>query len=56
MIGRVLKGEMLVDLAGARRYAAGFTAARIGAHYADTYAQLRSGRRTSDGRGLSAAA
>ena len=55
-IGRVLKGGMLTDIAGARRYAANFTAARIGAQYADTYAQLRSGRRTSDGRRLSAAA
>ena len=55
-IGRVLEGEMLADLAGARRYAARFTAARIGAHYAETYAQLRSGRRTNDEPRLSAAA
>ena len=55
-IGSVLEGRALTDLAGARRYAAGFTAARIGAHYAGIYTQLRSGRRIADPRRLSAAA
>ena len=55
-IGRVLEGRTMMDLAGARRYAAGFTAARIGAHYAGVYTQLRSGRRIADPHGLSAAA
>ncbi len=55
-IGHVLEGRALTDLAGARRYAAGFTAGRIGAHYAEIYAQLCSGRRTADRGRLSAAA
>jgi glycosyltransferase involved in cell wall biosynthesis len=50
-IGRVLEGRTLTDLAGARRYAARFTAGRIGAHYADIYARLGSRRRTADGVG-----
>jgi glycosyltransferase involved in cell wall biosynthesis len=55
-ISRVLEGRTLTDLAGARRYAARFTADRIGTHCADVYVQLRSGRGTSGRLRASAAA
>jgi glycosyltransferase involved in cell wall biosynthesis len=44
-IDRLLSGERLTDRAGARRYAEGFSTVRIAAHYAETYAQLRSPHR-----------
>jgi hypothetical protein len=55
-IGRLLDGRVHTDLAAARRYAADFTAVRIGAQYAETYAQLCSDRRIADRNRLSAAA
>ena len=54
-ITRAVDGPIDVDLDGARRYAAAFSAARVGAHYAGIYAELCAGRSMSE-RPVSAAA
>jgi glycosyltransferase involved in cell wall biosynthesis len=55
-IGRAVDGSLKVDLDAARRYAARFSAARVGARYARVYAELTEDGRAAERRRLSAAA
>jgi glycosyltransferase involved in cell wall biosynthesis len=55
-IARAVAGSLDVDRDGARRYAAKFSADRVGARYAQVYAELCDARRVAERRELSAAA